>query len=99
MSSVKISNTSDNKSICSSGIKSISEHKDRRFHTITYRIDFLKELLKNNTLEPIVDLDNLDTESFINPNGYKTNNDTDDSDSTDIRKIINKKKLDFFIFK
>ncbi len=75
-------------------IQSISQHEDRPFDTIDFRLDFLKDILQNNKLTPIIELDDATTECFIHPNGY----DVDDESvlSHDIRGIINKQDHDFY---
>jgi len=90
--------------------KSIMSHQDeRKYDSIPYRLEFIKNLLEDNELQPAIDFDNLDTESFVHPNGYTSSNDssgnkfegsTRDSKSNesthDIRSILNKKKYDFY---
>ena len=75
-------------------IQSISQHEERPYDTIPYRLDFLKDILQNNKLEPIVELADATTEYFEHPNGY----DCEDSDtlSHDIRGIMNKQTHDFY---
>jgi len=103
----KIDSISNNGSAGSKSIQSISHHEDRKYDTIPFRLDFIKDLLKENDLEPIIDFNNLDTEAFIHPNGYSCKEGTDDAvdnnlfggssqdSSHDMRSIINKKKFDF----
>ena len=92
----------------SKGIQSISNHIERKYDTIPFRLDFIKDLLQENQLEPIIDFDNLNTETFVHPNGYSCiKNDNDESNlfngssggtndsNHDMRSIINKKKYDF----
>ena len=45
---------SNKKSSYSTGLQSISSHKDRKYDTIPFRIDFIRELLegKNFRLKP-----------------------------------------------
>jgi hypothetical protein len=83
----------DNSSNCNS-IQSISQHEDRPYDTIPFRLDFLKDILQNNKLEPIVEIDDITTEGFIHPNGYHV--DDDDDLSHDIRSIMNKQTHDFY---
>lgn len=84
-------------SLGSRGIHSISINEEMKYDTVPYRLDFIKNILKDNTLEPIINFNDLDTEQFIHPNGYssvKDNNESDDSN--DVRTILNKKKHDFY---
>lgn len=56
------------------------------------RIERIKNLLKNNKLEPLIDFDNvqnIDTECFVPPK--KTKNDDDSGESYDTRVVLNKK--------
>lgn len=78
----------------SSSIQSISQHEDRPYDTIPFRLDFVKDILQDNKLIPIIEVDNMETEDFVHPNGY----DCDDSDDIahDIRSIMNKEFLDFY---
>lgn len=97
----------------STGIKSInslSVHDERKYDSIPFRLDFIKDILEYNDLEPIINFDNLETESFVHPNGYSCIKDNstnslivggaeskDSNDSShDIRSILNKKKFDFY---
>ena len=109
----------------SRGISSISTHKERKYHTIPFRLDFIKDILIENQLEPIINFNNLETEDFVHPNGYQSskegsimgdndsrsnsfggsldsNNDSKatlystNSESHDIRQILDKKKYDFY---
>ena len=107
----KIDTISNNGSNDSRGIYSISNHEERKYDTIPFRIDFIKNLIKENNLEPVIDFNNLETETFVHPNGYNTLNERDDSPNNnafnggsldgsnssnhDIRNILNKKKYDF----
>ncbi|ARF12599.1 hypothetical protein Klosneuvirus_9_1, partial [Klosneuvirus KNV1] len=57
--------------------KSIMSHQDeRKYDSIPYRLEFIKNLLEDNELQPAIDFDNLDTESFVHPNGYTSSNDS-----------------------
>jgi Protein tyrosine and serine/threonine kinase len=95
----------NNDSSGSKSIKNISSHKERKYDTIPFRLDFIKELLKDKELEPIIDSTSVSTESYIPPNGYKyyieestgkSLGSNDDTTSHDIRLILNKKKHDFY---
>lgn len=82
------SKKSDNESI-----RSLSNHEDKPYDTVTFRLDFLKDILQNNKLRPIIDPDdNLTTEAFIHPDGYEC----EDNESHDIREIIGKQYCDFY---
>jgi len=74
--------------------------KDKRNDTIPFRIDSIKKLLGGKKLEPLVDMDNCDTEQFIHPNGYNFidsgSDNSDDNCSRDSRVILNKKIHDFY---
>ena len=90
----------------SKSIQSISNHIERKYDTIPFRMDFIKELLQENELEPIINFDDLSTEKYIHPNGYScikeddtnafggSSSGTNDS-NYDMRSIINKQKYDF----
>lgn len=91
-----------------SSLQSISSHNERKYDTIPFRIDFIKDLLKDNSLEGIIDFDNLETETFVHPNGYLKPDDgstsnlfnggssgSKNTNDSDIRNILNKKKYDF----
>ena len=62
-----------------------NEHKD----TIPNRIQFIKTLLNNNHLKPIIDFDNTDTENFINKS-----HDDDSAESYDTRATLRKEVHD-----
>lgn len=83
----------DNSSFCNS-IQSISQHEDRPYDTIPFRLDFLKDILQNNKLEPIIQIDDTTTECYVHPNGYDC--DDKDDDKHDIRNIMNKETHDFY---
>lgn len=100
----KFKNNNDGDSNDSKGIQSISNHEERKYDTIPFRLDFIKDLLKDNNLEPIINFDNLETETFIHPNGYLSSDSPsnafnagslDSNTNHDIRNILNKKKYDF----
>lgn len=79
-----------------SGLNSIGSHHERKFDTIPFRLDFIKELLDGKELDPMIDMDSNDaneTEYFVNPNGYNT---SDDCNSNDTRQILGKKIHDFY---
>jgi serine/threonine protein kinase len=96
---------SQTESTSSKGIMSISSHAERKYDTIPFRMDFIRDILRENELEPIIDFNNLETEVFIHPNGYSClkddlnrceSNGSNDSDMHDVRTILNKKKYDFY---
>jgi hypothetical protein len=55
--------------------------------TIPNRIEFVKTLLNNNKLQPIINFDNTDTENFIN----QSRDDGDSGESYDTRVTLRKK--------
>lgn len=61
--------------------------KDENKDAIPNRIQFVKALLKNNVLEPIIDFDNTETEYFIN----KSRDDENSGESNDTRHALKKK--------
>lgn len=60
--------------------------QDENKDTIPNRIQFIKTLLNNNSLKPIIDFDNTDTENFIN----KSRDDEDSGESYDTRAALKK---------
>jgi hypothetical protein len=90
---IKKKNISDNISNCNS-IQSISQHEDRPYDTVPFRLDFLKDILQNNKLEPIIEINDVNTECFVHPNGYDC--EEKDAENHDIRSILNKKTHDFY---
>lgn len=60
--------------------------------TIPMRLEFVKELLGDSSLEPIVNYDNQETENFVRPSGSLADNGWNTNDS---RYILNKKIKDF----
>ena len=95
----------DKTNTSSGGIQAISQHEDRKYDTIPFRLDFIKDLLKDGSLETVVDFDNIETETFTHPNGHlkqdniSNGNLFEDGNKTvednDIRNILNKKKYNF----
>ncbi len=91
-------------------LNSIGSHKDRKYDTIPFRLEFIKELLDGKELNPLIDFDNMETEDFVHPYGYKqgggqgegtddssTSSNTDESNkSKDTRYVIKKKIHDFY---
>nr|QBK88947.1 MAG: protein kinase [Mimivirus LCMiAC02] len=101
-------------------LQSISSHKEKKYDTIPYRLKFMS-ILGGNNIKPIIDINNLDTEYYIDPvkynmgnsdgkrnfnrfefdNGYRSCDSSGvdknkSAESTDITKIINKKKMNFY---
>jgi len=93
-------------------LNSIGSHKDRKYDTIPFRLEFIKELLGGKELNPLIDFDHLETEDFVHPYGYHqgggngSGSSSDDSDnssnsdesnkSKDTRYVIRKKIHDFY---
>lgn len=103
------SDTNSVSSRYSKGIQSINNNEDRKYDTIPFRLDFIKNVLDGGDLKPILDFDNLATDAFVHPNGYgciKDDNNTNPNlfhDSSndaegphDIQSILNKKNYDFY---
>lgn len=74
-----------------------------KYNTIESRLNFINNLLQNNKLEPIIDINDIDTEKFVYPNkfaegpGSGSSGSNGSNDSTyDIRTSINKRMLDFY---
>lgn len=86
------SKSNDNDEIKS--LHSVGSYKERKYDTIPFRLDFIKKLLEGKKLEPMINLDETNTEYFVNPNDYK--NMDDDTQSHDTRYILNKKMHDFY---
>ncbi len=92
------SSNNNNKKISS---QSQSEMGDKKYDTIPFRLEFIKELLNGKNLDPMIDVDANNTEYFTNPNGYKNmqdnnNNNDGDEQSQDTTYILNKKIHDFY---
>jgi hypothetical protein len=60
-------------------------------HSVKNRIGFIKDLLKNKTLEPLIDFENDDTEQFIH--GIRDDNESGQSYDTSV--VLKKKHLNF----
>jgi hypothetical protein len=94
-SSNKCKNSADLKSVNSMG-----SHRERKYDTIPFRIEFIKELLDGKKLDPMVNFNSCETDNFINPSGFRNVDsggsvDYDDH-SNDTRHILNKKLHDFY---
>ena len=80
---------SKHKSLHSLSSRMLNPHCD----TIPLRLEFVKEILDNTNIEPIVNVDNQETEGFVGPlgslaeYGYNVN---------DARYVLNKKIKDFY---
>ena len=108
MEKSSVPNINDNKKDIRSELdnnKSQSSHKDKKYDTINFRMDFIKQLLKDTKLEPVVCIDNeqINTENFVHPNGFnsvsggsKDDGKSNDSSSYDTRVILNKQMHDFY---
>jgi len=80
--------TSDNnKSTISNNETLLSQKK---YDGIPFRMDFIKELLNGNKIDPLVEFNDCDTEALIAHHEHKN-----DSECNDIRCILNKKFLNF----
>ena len=64
--------------------------QDENKDAIPNRIQFIKTLLNNNSLKPIIDFDNTATENFI----CKSRDDEDSAESYDTRATLRKEVLD-----
>lgn len=108
----KNNNLKDSKSLEKSkdieitSLHSIGSHKERKYDTIPFRLDFIKDLLDGKKLDPLVDFDNCETENFINPGSLNSNggsslegksSDTNSSyTGNDTRHVLNKKLHNFY---
>jgi len=68
---------------------------DKKYDTIPFRLEFIKDLLNGKNLNPMIDVDISNTEYFINPNNFREINE-DDNQSHDTTYILNKKIHDFY---
>ena len=75
-----------------SSLQSIGSHKEKKYDTIPFRLEFIKELLNGKKLEPMFDVDNDATENFVSSrNGIEEMNSNDEKLSNDTRHVLNKK--------
>lgn len=74
-------------------LQSVGSHKDKKYDTIPFRLEFIKELWEGNSMAPLMQIDNCQTEDFVNPSGYRDNCTTE---QVDIRDVINKNLHDFY---
>lgn len=77
----------------------LSALKDKELDTIPFRIEFIKELLKDKIIQPMINLDDPSTENFIM--GLKDINninmgDNESNKTHDTRVLLNKKIYDFY---
>lgn len=91
---------------------SLDSHKDKKYDTIPFRIGFIKSLLGNKKLRPMVNFDSCETENFIGPVSYQedgyndamgynrynseSNSNGSSKSSNDTRHMLNKKVHDFY---
>jgi len=76
-------------------LNSIGSHKERKYDTIPFRLDLIKEFTYNKKVDPLVDFNNNETEYYINPTKKKIEN-GDCGNSKDIRYVLDKKIHDFY---
>lgn len=81
----------EDESVGVKSLHSISSHKERKYDTIPFRLDFIKELLNGKKLDPMINFDSQETESFLNAGGVDIEEDEHDS-----RYVLNKKIHDFY---
>ena len=62
----------------------------KKVDSIPFRIEFIKELLTGNKIDPMIEFDYCETEKMITHNNHSI-----DKQCTDIRCILNKKTYDF----
>jgi len=73
----------------------LSTIREKEQDTIPFRIEFIKELLKNKMIQPMIDLDDTNTENFMYIKKECGNKYDDENDSCDTRVALNKKIHDF----
>lgn len=87
---------SNKSNITLSSKSKLNDNNNNKYQNIHVRIDFIKNLLKDNELTPLVDFDNTETEAFMAKYNNTNNSNSDDSiDSNDARSCIKKKVFDF----
>jgi len=79
------------KSKKSKSIYSKSSQKDRKYDTIPFRLDFVKNMIEGKNLDKMIYSEGCNTEMFINP--Y---DDSDDEKSKDTSYILNKRVHNFY---
>ena len=83
--SYRDNNTNDKKSLH-------SNNSSKKNASIPLRINFIKDILKDNALEPLVNFNENDTDNFIR----KRKNGSESYDSNDTRYVLNKRIHDFY---
>ena len=79
-----------------SSLKDPKEIKTAKDDSALFRVNFLKNLLKDKDLDPIMDLDDTTTESFIGRSiDNKIGKDDDSGESYDTRVVLKKRIHDF----
>jgi hypothetical protein len=73
----------------------LSTIREKEQDTIPFRLEFIKELLKDKIIEPMIDLDDTNTENFMYIKKDGGNKYDDTNDSCDTRIALNKKIHDF----
>jgi len=86
-----MTNSSDNDKKSTHSTNTLSSLKGRDNDSIPFRIEFIKELLKEKKIEPMINLDDPSTENFIDINNVNKENDTHDA-----RILLKKKIHDFY---
>src|SRR5258706_14106146 len=66
------------------------ENKNKKYDLIATRLDFIKELLKNKKLEPMIEFDVCETEKMVFHHNHSA-----DKDCNDIRCVLNKRIINF----
>ena len=82
---------SDKKHKQEKSIFTLSSTKNKMKDSIPCRIDFIKELSKNQKFEPLINFNSTDTEYFVN----NTKNENESGASYDTRVVLNKRILNF----
>ena len=85
------SNHSKLKSLHSLAPSRSEKKKVIKCDTIPLRLEFIKELLGDNTVNPIADFNNTETENFLKPTGN-----IKDGNINDTRYVLGKQLLDFY---
>jgi hypothetical protein len=76
-------------------IHTLSTLRNQDKNTIPFRIDYIKTLLANKELQPMIDLDNTETDNFNMHINNKINSDDDSNNTYDTRRVLDKKVHDF----
>lgn len=80
---------SESKSINS--LNTLHTIREEEEDTFKFRIDFVRALLKDNKLQPLINLDSCDTEAFTKP----INDSSEEYNMEDTRHILSKKNYNF----